>query len=234
MRVVVNGTRIWFDVEGAGLVPDGRRMRRRPMLVLLHGGPGFDHSYFKPSHSALSDTVQLLYVDHRGNGRSDYSDPAFWNLAQWADDLRALLDLLEIENPIVLGLSFGGFVAQSLAVRIHAALASSSCPARRLASAKTVRSPRSARCSVQKRARWRMGSGMIRRMGRRCGNTSMSAFRSTIRRPEMPMGRRVPPSTRQCSRTSSEGMARATGSIFGRASRISPAPRWFLPVRSIP
>ena len=117
MRVVVNGTRIWFDVEGAGLVPDGRRMRRRPTLVLLHGGPGFDHSNFKPSHSALIDTVQVLYVDHRGNGRSDYSDPAFWTLAQWADDLRALFDLLEIENPIVLGLSFGGFVAQSLAVR---------------------------------------------------------------------------------------------------------------------
>jgi pimeloyl-ACP methyl ester carboxylesterase len=117
MRVGVNGTRIWFDVEGAGLVPDGRRMRHRPTLVLLHGGPGFDHSDFKPSHSALVDTVQLLYVDHRGNGRSDYSDPAFWTLAQWADDLRALFDLLEIENPIVLGLSFGGFVAQSLGVR---------------------------------------------------------------------------------------------------------------------
>jgi proline iminopeptidase len=117
MRVVVNGTRIWFDVEGAGLVPDGRCMRRRPTIVLLHGGPGFDHSYFKPSHSALIDTAQLLYVDHRGNGRSDYSDPAFWTLAQWADDLRALFDLLEIENPIVLGLSFGGFVAQSLALR---------------------------------------------------------------------------------------------------------------------
>ena len=117
MRVGINGTRIWFDVEGAGLVPDRRRMRRRPTVVLLHGGPGFDHSYFKPSHSAVIDVAQLLYVDHRGNGRSDYSDPACWTLAQWADDLRALFDLLEIENPIVLGLSFGGFVAQSLALR---------------------------------------------------------------------------------------------------------------------
>lgn len=117
MRVVVNGTRIWFDVEGAGLIPDGRRMRRRPTLVLLHGGPGFDHSSFKPTHSVLTDTAQILYVDHRGNGRSDYSDPAHWTLDQWADDLRALFDLLEIESPVVLGLSFGGFVAQSLAVR---------------------------------------------------------------------------------------------------------------------
>jgi pimeloyl-ACP methyl ester carboxylesterase len=117
MRVIVNGAKIWFDVEGAGLIPDGKRMRRKPTLLLLHGGPGFDHSYFKPLHSALTDTAQIIYVDHRGNGRSDYSDPSLWNLRQWADDLRALLGFLEIEAPVVLGLSFGGFVAQALAVR---------------------------------------------------------------------------------------------------------------------
>lgn len=117
MRTIVNGTRIWFDIDGAGLVPDGPAMRARPTLVLLHGGPGFDHSYYKPAHSVLTDTAQILYVDHRGNGRSDYSEPACWNLDQWADDLRALFDRLGIERPVVLGLSFGGFVAQSLAVR---------------------------------------------------------------------------------------------------------------------
>ncbi len=52
MHTLVNGTRIWFDIEGAGLVPDGPVMRQRPTLVLLHGGPGFDHSGFKPAHSA--------------------------------------------------------------------------------------------------------------------------------------------------------------------------------------
>jgi proline iminopeptidase len=45
MRVDVNGTRLWFDVEGPALVPAGPRMHQRPTLVLLHGGPGsFDHS----------------------------------------------------------------------------------------------------------------------------------------------------------------------------------------------
>jgi pimeloyl-ACP methyl ester carboxylesterase len=44
MWVRVNGVRLFFDVEGAGLVPDGPRMREKPTLVLLHGGPGFDHS----------------------------------------------------------------------------------------------------------------------------------------------------------------------------------------------
>lgn len=117
MHTIVNGTRIWFDVEGSGLVPDGPMMRERPTLVLLHGGPGFDHSSFKPSHSVLTDVAQILYVDHRGNGRSAYSDPSRWTLDQWADDLRALFETLGIEKPVVLGLSFGGFVAQSLALR---------------------------------------------------------------------------------------------------------------------
>jgi pimeloyl-ACP methyl ester carboxylesterase len=117
MHTIVNNTRIWFDVDGAGLAPDGPVMRQRPTLVLLHGGPGFDHSWFKPDHEQLTDVAQILYVDHRGNGRSGYSDPAHWTLAQWADDLRALFDRLGIEKPVVLGLSFGGFVAQSYAAR---------------------------------------------------------------------------------------------------------------------
>lgn len=117
MHTIVNNTRIWFDIDGAGLVPHGPVMRRKPTLVLLHGGPGFDHSSFKPAHDALTKDAQILYVDHRGNGRSAYSGPAHWTLAQWADDLRALFDAFGIEKPVVLGLSFGGFVAQSYALR---------------------------------------------------------------------------------------------------------------------
>lgn len=44
VEISVNGTLLWFDVEGAAVVPDGERMRERPTLVLIHGGPGgFDH-----------------------------------------------------------------------------------------------------------------------------------------------------------------------------------------------
>ena len=72
MRVLVNGVRLFFDVEGASLVPDGAAMRQKPTLLLLHGGPGFDHSIYKPAYSALSDLAQVVYLDLRGNGRSDY------------------------------------------------------------------------------------------------------------------------------------------------------------------
>ena len=117
MHITVNGTSLYFDVEGAGLVPDGPTMRQKPTLVLLHGGPGFDHSAFKPAFSVLADICQIVYLDHRGNGRSEYGDPASWNLAQWGDDVRAFCDALGIAKPIVYGVSFGGFVAQSYATR---------------------------------------------------------------------------------------------------------------------
>ena len=71
MHVSVNGVRLFFDVEGAKLVPDGPVMREKPVLLMLHGGPGFDHSIYKPAYSALADAAQIVYLDHRGNGRSE-------------------------------------------------------------------------------------------------------------------------------------------------------------------
>jgi pimeloyl-ACP methyl ester carboxylesterase len=117
MHIRVNGTRLFFDVEGAALVPDGAQMRRRPTVLLLHGGPGADHSHYRPAWSALSKVAQLVFLDHRGNGRSERSTPEKWNLAQWADDARAFCDTLGIERPVVLGVSFGGIVAQAYATR---------------------------------------------------------------------------------------------------------------------
>jgi pimeloyl-ACP methyl ester carboxylesterase len=58
--VRVGDVRLFFDVEGAKLVPDGARLRERPTLVLLHGGPGFDHSSFKPLFSRLADAAQMV------------------------------------------------------------------------------------------------------------------------------------------------------------------------------
>jgi proline-specific peptidase len=117
MKVDIGDVKLFFDVEGAKLVPEGAAMRERPTLLLLHGGPGFDHSHLKPAHSSLADVAQLVFMEHRGNGRSDRSTPDKWNLDQWADDVHAFCQALGIEKPAVLGLSFGGFVAQAYAIR---------------------------------------------------------------------------------------------------------------------
>lgn len=117
MRVEVNGVRLFVDIDGPKFVPEGPTMRERPTLILLHGGPGLDHSPFKRELDMLRDQAQIVYLDHRGNGRSDRATPETWTLEQWADDVRGVCDVLGIERPIVLGQSFGGFVAQVYAAR---------------------------------------------------------------------------------------------------------------------
>jgi proline iminopeptidase len=117
MHVAVNGVLLFFDVEGGKLVPDGSFMREKPTLLMLHGGPGADHSIYRPAYSALSDVAQIVYLDQRGNGRSEDGPRESWNLAQWGDDVRAFCDILGIVSPIVLGASFGGMVALAYATR---------------------------------------------------------------------------------------------------------------------
>ena len=117
MRILVNGVHLYFDVEGAGLVPHGAQMQAKPTLLLLHGGPGADHSGYKPYFLRFADIAQVVYLDHRGNGRSDAASSDTWNLAQWADDVVAFCAALQITRPIVYGASFGGMVAMAYATR---------------------------------------------------------------------------------------------------------------------
>lgn len=117
MFLRVNDCRLYFDVEGVGLEARGSTMVERPKVLLLHGGPGHDHSSFKPEFAALTDSAQLIYLDLRGNGRSDFSDSSRWNLDQWAADVDAFLTELGIEQRIILGQSFGGEVALHYATK---------------------------------------------------------------------------------------------------------------------
>ena len=115
--LIAPDVRLFVDIEGPGLVPEGPRMRDKPTLVLLHGGPGFDHSGFKPEFSRLADAAQIVYYDHRGHGRSDRRPKDEWTLDILADDVVRLCDALGVVKPIVLGQSFGGFVAQRYIAR---------------------------------------------------------------------------------------------------------------------
>ena len=124
VRVDVGGLRLFVDVVGSHLAPDLDEMRERPVLLVLHGGPGVDHSSGRPYFDRFSDTHCVVYFDHRGNGRSDQrDDTSGWDLDTWADDVSRLCDALELRSPALLGISFGGFVAAHAAGR-HPDLAS--------------------------------------------------------------------------------------------------------------
>ena len=116
MHVEINGAPIFFDTVGAKLAPEGEAMVERPSLLVLHGGPGFDHSLMRMFFDRFADTHQVIYIDHRGNGRSG-GEPDTWTLAQWGDDVHDFCQALGVERPAVYGLSFGGMVAMSYAAR---------------------------------------------------------------------------------------------------------------------
>jgi proline iminopeptidase len=115
VRIDLGDVTLWFDVSGPSVLPRGDTAVERPTLVAVHGGPGLDHINMKAGLAPLTESLQVLFYDQRGHGRSDHSTAEFWNLRTWADDLRRLCDALGLAKPVVLGSSFGGFVALTYA-----------------------------------------------------------------------------------------------------------------------
>jgi pimeloyl-ACP methyl ester carboxylesterase len=141
VRVRVGDVRLYFDVDGAKLVPDGPWMRHRPTVILLHPGPGFDHTLYKVQLGpALAEYAQVVYVDQRGHGRSDRSTPDRWNVDTWAADVKGLCDAVRIEKPVVLGHGFGALVAARYAASYpdHPGRVVLANPAARLVPARSV------------------------------------------------------------------------------------------------
>jgi proline iminopeptidase len=92
-------------------------------LIVLHGGPGLDHSMFRPFLDPLGDEFRLLYVDERGQGRSDRVDPETLSLEVFARDVDLLAEALELERFALLGHSFGAIVTTKHAIELGTAAA---------------------------------------------------------------------------------------------------------------
>jgi pimeloyl-ACP methyl ester carboxylesterase len=118
MRVQVGDVRLFFDVQGAKLRPSGAWLDERPTVVIVHTGPGADHTPYKEHVGpVLAAVAQVVYVDLRGHGRSDRGRPDDWCVETWSSDVKALCDRLAIERPIILGAGWGAFVALRVAAR---------------------------------------------------------------------------------------------------------------------
>ena len=89
-----------------------------PPIVVVHGGPDFDHCYFLPELDRLTDAFRLVYYDQRGRGRSaEGVRPEDVTLASEIEDLDRVRRHLGVESVAVLGHSWGGVLAMEYAVR---------------------------------------------------------------------------------------------------------------------
>ncbi|HEX5159434.1 MAG TPA: alpha/beta hydrolase [Ktedonobacterales bacterium] len=106
----------YAPVEGAALYY--RDIGQGQPIIILHGGPSFDHNYLLPDLDRLADAFRLIYYDQRGRGKSAWSvQPAAVSLQSEMDDLEALRAHLQLEQAALLGHSWGGLLALEYALR---------------------------------------------------------------------------------------------------------------------
>ena len=103
--IISNDTKIYYKEFGTGI----------PILV-LHGGPGVDHKYML-SLKPLSKQYRLIFIDQRGSGKSKINDYDTLQFKYFTADIDNIRKHFKIDQLIVIGHSFGGFVALEYAIR---------------------------------------------------------------------------------------------------------------------
>jgi proline iminopeptidase len=101
-KIRVGDAELWVEEEGAG-VP----------LVLINGGPGGTHHGFHPWFARAAAFARVIYYDQRGCGLSDFEPGSDgYSVEQAVEDLDALRETLGVDTFVLLGFSYGGFLAQ--------------------------------------------------------------------------------------------------------------------------
>ena len=103
-KVKVNDIEMFYEVYGSGA----------PLVYI--GGARSDLQLASISNTPLVDHFRVLSFDQRGQGQTDSPDIPY-SMAMYADDAAALMDATGFSPAMVMGVSFGGMVAQELALR---------------------------------------------------------------------------------------------------------------------
>jgi proline iminopeptidase len=95
-----------------------REVGQGTAIIVLHGGPDFDHSYLVPDLDRLSDSFHLIYYDQRGRGRSaDRVQPEEVTLASEIADIEKVRQYFHLDSVVLLGHSWGTVLALEYALR---------------------------------------------------------------------------------------------------------------------
>lgn len=88
----------------------------KPVVFVLPGGPGLDHSGYKKNLHILEDELQIVYLDPRGCGQSNVSDISSCTMSNYITDVELLRKHLNLDKICILGVSYGSMTAIGYAV----------------------------------------------------------------------------------------------------------------------
>jgi proline iminopeptidase len=105
----INGTDLFYKTIGHG-----------DPLIIVHGGPVLDHSYFLPQLESLSENYQLIFYDQKVSGRSSIEvDSATMTLDGFAEDIESIRKAFKLDKVNLLGHSWGGLIAMTYAIKYN-------------------------------------------------------------------------------------------------------------------
>jgi len=113
MKITANGITVQYDVEGPV---------NAPVVTLSHSLAANLHLWDAQA-AALRDRYHVLRYDVRGHGGSSVP-PGPYTLEQMADDLHGLLQALGIAETHLVGISMGGLIGMTMALRFPRAIRS--------------------------------------------------------------------------------------------------------------
>jgi non-heme chloroperoxidase len=104
-KVKINNFEHYFELAGEGIP-----------VVFIHGAFA-DARIWDMQWQYFMSKYRVLRYDLRGHGRTGGSDLDQYSMETYADDLEALMTALDIQSPIICGLSWGGSIAQAHTVK---------------------------------------------------------------------------------------------------------------------
>jgi len=103
----INGVALYYKIIGAG-----------EPIVILHGGPGLDHSYFLPQMEKLAKNYKLIFFDQRASGRSSApKDSSGITLDHFIADIEGIRQAFGLEKMNLMAHSWGGLLAMRYALK---------------------------------------------------------------------------------------------------------------------
>jgi len=104
---IINGVRLYYETIGEG-VP----------IVIVHGGPGLDHSYLLPQMGELAKGYKLIFYDQRAMGKSSADfDTSLMTMNSFVEDLEGIRKTFGLEKMNLMGHSWGGLVSMFYAIK---------------------------------------------------------------------------------------------------------------------